>query len=168
VPVVPVVWVFDFILLPLLARRLLRMVPLFMVPVLFIVPEPFIVPVPFMVPVPVPIVPLFIVPVPMVPVPGVVVPDVVPVVGLVCAKAALAQRAKAAARKREVAFMTKVMGGVLQLTSCSLYAPPGLDCYLIINTIPHGYLLSPTLATLICSSPTHLLAMVTHRIILLN
>jgi hypothetical protein len=126
------------------------------------------VPEPFIVPVPVPVVPLFMVPVPMVPVPDVVVVPVVPVVGVVCAKAALAHRAKAAARKREVAFMTKVMGGVLQLTSCSLYAPPIPDCYLIISALPQTCLLSPTLATLIYSSPTHLLAVVAHMIILLN
>ena len=104
--VVPVVWVFDFILVPLLARRLLRMVLLSMVPVP-IVPL-------FMVPVPVPIVPLFMVPVPMVPlfmvpvlVPGVVVVVVPVLLGVVCAKAAVVAKAKAAARKREVDFMTE-------------------------------------------------------------
>ena len=100
----PLVEVFDFILLPLFMRRLLRMVarsvpivPLFIVPVpLFVVP-----------------VPLFMVPVLIVPVLGVcdivpgvcvIVPEVV-VPGVVWAKAALAQRAKAAARKRDVDFI---------------------------------------------------------------
>ena len=92
---------FDFILEPLFMRRLLRMVAL-----------SSIVPVP-MVPVPIVPVPLFMVPLFMVPVAGVlivpvagvlivpvpVVVGVVPVVGVVWAKAALAQRAKAAARK---------------------------------------------------------------------
>ena len=91
---------FDFILLPLFMRRLLRMVPrslpivlLFMLP-LFMLPLPFIVPVPV------------VVPGVIVPVVGVwfMVPDVV-VPGVVWAKAVLAQRAKAAARKRDVDFM---------------------------------------------------------------
>lgn len=71
--VVPSVEVFDFILVPLAARRLLRMVArsLPMVPLLFMLPL-------FMEP-------LFIVPVPIVPVPGVcdMVPDVPGVVVLV-------------------------------------------------------------------------------------
>ena len=110
----PSVEVFDFILLPLFMRRLLRMVArsVPMVP-LFIVPVPLLmVPVP-MVPVPlfmVPVVPVFIVPVlgvvDMVPGVCVIVPEVV-VPGVVWAKAALAQRAKAAARKRDVDFMIK-------------------------------------------------------------
>jgi len=65
---------FDFILLPLFMRRLLRMVPRSL-----------------------PIVLLFMLPLFM-------VPDVV-VPGVVWAKAVLAQRAKAAARKRDVDFM---------------------------------------------------------------
>lgn len=83
--VVPSAEVFDFILVPLFMRRLLRMVPrsLPMVPPLFIEPLPMVpVVVPlFMVPV---LVPLFIVPVlgvcdivPDVVVPEVVVPGVV-------------------------------------------------------------------------------------------
>jgi len=74
----PSVVVFDFILLPLFMRRLLRMVarsvpmvpvPLFMVP-LFIVPVPLLM---------VPVVPLFIVPVvPVVVVPVLGVCDIVP------------------------------------------------------------------------------------------
>ena len=98
--------VLDFILEPLFMRRLDRMVarslriasPLPIVP-LFVVPL-------FMVPVP--IVPLFMVPVvPVVLGVWFMVPDVV-VPGVVWAKAAVVPRAKAAARKREVAFMISV------------------------------------------------------------
>lgn len=123
----PLVEVFDFILLPLFMRRLLRMVarsvpmvPLFMVPVpLFMVPVPLFI---------VPVVPLFIVPVLGVVdmVPGVcdIVPEVV-VPGVVWAKAALAQRAKAAARKRDVDFIIKEVsvGGKATATAAASSGP---------------------------------------------
>ena len=99
---------FDFIFEPLFMRRLLRMLPSFMVPVpVPIVPGVVMVPL-FMVPVAgVVMVPLFMVPVAGVDIVPAGVPVVGAVVGVVWAKAALAQRAKAAARKREVVFMCK-------------------------------------------------------------
>lgn len=107
------------------------MVPLFMVPLL-IVPL-------LMVPsVVVPdIVPVVVVPV----VPGVivlgvvVVPDVVVVPGVVWAKAALVQRAKAAARKRLETFMEKGETGDMLAICLALYARSGPDCYLFFSII---------------------------------
>lgn len=98
---------FDFIFLPLFMRRVLRsvsivprperMVPLLMVPsVVVVVPVPGVW---FMVP------DVEVLLGEVVPLLGVVVP------GVVWAKAALAQRAKAAAKKREVAFMSEKVGG---------------------------------------------------------